>query len=108
MMDSIKFSHDYQKLPEHWENTTALIIAVTWIDDMRAFKKAHPAVIAYDTRFRNEDGHYELDFDQGLVIVMFHEATGVPFATFRRYTPEKWVHYTNLRGETVILERVTT
>ena len=100
----IKFSHDYQKLPEVWEGTQAVLMAVKreYIDNL---KLANPAFIKYDITFRDGKGTYALDFKDGLILFFIHLHTGLPFTTIRRWTPDKHAYYNHAIGQTFTLIR---
>jgi len=91
----IKFSHDYAKLPENWEGTQAGLIGIQIIPDMDNWKKRFPQLIAVDTMFRGEEGHYELNFKEGILLFFIHLNTARLFTTIRRYTPYKQEYYEN-------------
>jgi len=92
-MRNIKFSNDYYKLPENWQNTTAVLIGVSLCKDIQKLKKDFPNFISYDATIRDEDPwkqeQYPLDFKEGIILIFVHTETGVPFTTIRRATPEK-------------------
>jgi len=96
LMLTIKFSHDYYKLPDSWKNTSALLISATAVD-VTSLKKLEPKFIAYDTWIRNdgEEGarFYPLDFKDGIILFLIHKDTGKPFTSIRRHTPQKMQYY---------------
>ena len=83
----LKFSHDYMKLPLDWNGTQAVLMQITNKVDMDELKLSNPAFIKYDTKFRGEEGSYELDFKWGMILFPIHLNTGLPFTTIRRWTP---------------------
>lgn len=105
-MNTIKFSHDYFKLPGDWNGTQAVLIGVSDIDDMDNFKLRYPQLIIHDTTFRHEEGTYPLNFKQGLLLTFFHLNAKYLFTTIRRYTPEKAKYYHSNVMETFELKRV--
>lgn len=106
-MKSIKFSHNYHKLPETWEGSLAVLMAVV-PQKMGAWKQQSPAFIDYDTTYKDKAGienKYPLDFADGLILFFIHLKTGKPFTTIRRDWPAKREYYQGAVGETFCLER---
>jgi hypothetical protein len=99
----IKFSHDYYKLPRDWEGTEAVLLGVNLIIDV---DNLPVAFIAYDTKFRNEEGMYKLFHGSGLLLLFWHLNTCNLFTTIRRYTLQKSRYYNGSIGETFILEMI--
>lgn len=102
-MKKIKFSHDYDKLPVGWRNTSAVLVAVYrvtmgWLQQMPAFLK-------YDTSYQG--GAYQLSEDpekEWLLLIFIHIETGRPFTTIRSHDPQKEDYYVGSIGETFIME----
>lgn len=105
-MNTIKFNHDYQKLPLFWDGTQALLVSVTYIEDMDTFKNRYPQLIVADTKIRGEEGSYPLAFKEGLLLTYFHYNSHTLFMTIRRYTPAKAIYYDSRVMETFELMRV--
>lgn len=105
-MNKIRFSHDYEKLPLRWEGTHAVLFGVQYIDDMERFKNRYPQLISQDTKFRGENGNYELNFKEGLLLVFYHLNSKSFFTTIRKFTPEKSEYYRDCEQETFELLRV--
>lgn len=103
-MKKIKFSHDYEKLPEVWEGTQARLIAVV-PEKVKFIKNALTAFYNYDTKFRGEKGSYPLDFEDALILVFIHYNTGMLFTTIRRDYPEKRLYYMKSKDESFLLVR---
>lgn len=95
-MKEIKFSHDYEKLPLNWEGTIATLVDVIR-EDLRAIREAAPCFIEWDTKYRNEEGSYNLDFDDA--IILRFETDTASFTTIRKYTLDKWKYYYMSKGE---------
>lgn len=93
------------KLPIVWKGTHAVLIAVTPFP-IDYLKKALPQFIEYDTKFRAKEGHYDLNFKDGLILTFIHINTGIPFTTIRRSYKEKFEYYISSIGETFILEEL--
>lgn len=89
----IKFSHDYTKLPEGWENTKATLIGLSPKTTLYWLQTNMPKFLDYDTTYRGEDGKYELNEDNDLFILSFLHETGTPFTTIRRYVESKYQYY---------------
>ena len=105
-LNKLKFSHDYEKLPKYWEDTIALLLGVARIADMDSLKLCIPQLIKTDTMFRGEEGHYSLDFKEGIILSFFHLNSNTLFTTIRRYTPEKFKYYKLNTGEIFEMKRV--
>jgi len=107
MKKSIKFSHNYPKLPEVWEGTQAVLMAVVQVD-IDHIKLSNPAFIDYDTTYIDTNGKtnkYPLTFKDGLILFFIHLNTGKPFTTIRRDYVSKSEYYHGAIGQTSILER---
>jgi len=103
-MNKIKFSEDYEKLPMNWEGTQARLVAVKTIG-INYFRFAIPQFLIYDTTYRYKPGRYELDFDDGILLVFIHLNTGKPFTTIRRFYPAKFRYYKSRETQTFTLLR---
>lgn len=103
-MKELKFSEDYSKLPIVWEGTQARLIAV-YPEKVSLIKNELTAFWRYDTAFRDNPGHYDLNFEDALILVFIHFNSGLPFTTIRRNYPEKFNYYFNSIGETFVLKR---
>ncbi|MBN2567825.1 MAG: hypothetical protein JXB42_00175 [Deltaproteobacteria bacterium] len=101
-MRQIKFSEDFEKLPENWNGTQAILIAV-YPEKVETIKNAIPAFIEYDTKIRGEDRYYPIDFEDALILVFLHLNTGRLFPTIRRNYREKFEYYTASTRETFVL-----
>lgn len=107
MLKSIKFSHDYVKLPKTWEGTGAVLMAIAQVD-IEELKRTNPAFIEYDTTYIDKEkvSNYPLDFKDGLILFFVHLSTGHPFTTIRRDYVSKSEYYHGAIGETFTLERM--
>lgn len=92
-MNKIKFSHDYQKLPENWENTQAILIGFSFHSNIQNFFDRCPQLKNTDTSFRGELGQYPITFTEALILTFIHLNTGKIFTTIRRFTNEKADYY---------------
>jgi hypothetical protein len=97
-MNTIKFSHDYSKFPLNWEETEALLIGVM-CNNLQMIREKFPLFLDNDARFRGEEGNYNLDFDEAIILTFVHIKTGQLFTTIRRYTPSKAEYYRSEVGE---------
>jgi hypothetical protein len=107
-LKTIKFSHNYPKLPEVWDGTQAVLMAISQVD-IDHIKLSNPAFINYDTTYidnNNKECKYPLDFKDGLILFFVHLNTGKPFTTIRRDYVSKSEYYHGAIGETFILERI--
>lgn len=104
-MNKLKFSHDYEKLPLNWDGTQAVLWMVWHVADMKDFTNRFTSLIKQDIKFRGEDGEYELNFKEGIMLIFHHLNSGKLFSTFRRYTPEKFMYYHSKQTETFKLVR---
>lgn len=106
-MNTLKFSHDYRKLPLYWDGTYAMLLGIFYVEDFSTFARGHQAFIRYDTTFRGEDGKYDLTgIKEAIILFLIHENTGQPFTTIRRFTPEKLKYYNGLTGKSLKLQAV--
>jgi hypothetical protein len=105
-MNKLKFSHDYNKLPEKWDRTQAILVGVQYIANMEQFKMRLPQLIRADTIFRGEEGFYPLNFKEGILLTFFHLNSCKLFTTIRRFTEDKAEYYAGEQMETFELMRV--
>lgn len=98
---TIKFSHDYEKLPLLWENTRAVLLRVQRV----RLEDQSFAFIDYDTKIR-QGGYYPLPKAGDFIVLLFQHETGMLFTTIRRYTYEKKEFYLNHRQESFRLIKV--
>ncbi len=105
-MRTLKFSHDYEKLPLNWDGTQAILIGIQYISDMKIFKNRLPQLIRVDTKFRGEEDSYELNFKEGILLTFFHLNSARLFTTIRRFTETKYDYYNSECQELFILKRV--
>ncbi len=89
----LKFSHDYEKLPSVWQGTNAILLSVLYVPDLDYFTQKFPGLVKMDTKFRNEDGSYILDFKQAILLVLWHQKSSMLFTTIRKFDDEKLKHY---------------
>lgn len=106
-MHTIRFSHDYEKLPIVWKETQAILWAVVYVPDMDKLKNRLPQFMNEDTKIRGKDEHFPIDFKEGLVLFLTHINTGRTFTTIRRSTPDKRAYYEKEAGNTFILQEVS-
>lgn len=92
-MLTLKFSHDYEKLPLNWKGTNAILLSVLYVPDLDYFTRKFPGLVRMDTKFRNEEGIYILDFKQSIILVLWHVKSSTLFTTIRKFDDEKLRHY---------------
>lgn len=102
-MKKIKFSEDYEKLPIVWAGTQATLIAV-YPESVERIKNRYTAFWKFDTKVRNQDKYYPLNFKDALILIFMHHNTGRLFPTIRRNYKEKFEYYANSIGETFMLK----
>lgn len=97
-MNTIKFSHDYWKLPVGAINggiAKLLYVQKIKLEEQTTF------FLNYDTTIRQKDelGHafYPLP-DKGDYLLLLFDCDGTIFTTLRRYTEEKSLYYLNNIG----------
>lgn len=95
---TIKFSNEYEKLPNVWEGTFGTLIAV-YPEDVETIKKRYTAFWKYDTKIKGKDESYPLDFKYAIILVFIHHNTGMLIPTIRRNYREKFDYYFNSLGE---------
>ena len=95
----IKFSEDYEKLPLLWKETTATLIAV-YPEKVKRIKNRWTVFWKKDTKFRNKEEYYPLNFEDALILVFLHHNTGTLFSTIRRNHEQKFEYYTGSIGKT--------
>lgn len=99
MVKQIKFSEDYEKLPLIWNGTMATLISV-YPEKVETIKNRHTAFWKKDTKVRNQEKYYSLNFEDALILVFLHHNTGMLFSTIRRNYNQKFEYYANSIGET--------
>ena len=97
LMRKIKFSHEYMKMPEGFEQSALLEVLVADRSDLC------PEFVEFDTAICDA-GNYPLPRGKLLVLLLQTEETLELWTTIRRYTPEKERYYRGLRGEYVACE----
>jgi len=108
----IKFSYDYDKLPEKWENTKAVL---KYIEPIR-LESQNSTLIEFDTRFRAFDYvemfrhpgiykncHYSLPKSGKYLFLLFKHESGALFFTQRRWTIDKEKWYMGSIGEEFVM-----
>jgi len=100
----IKFSNDYEKLPLNWDGTAATLIAV-YPEKMENIKNKYSAFWKKDTKVRNQEKYYSLNFKDALILIFLHHDTGTLFPTIRRNYEQKFEYYVGSIGETFILTK---
>ena len=99
MMNTIKFSHRYTKLPD----TISSGDDVTLLEVLNSrFQDLHQSFIRYDTT--TDTGELYPLPKTGSCLVLIFLFQGVIFTTVRRQTPEKERYYRGLRGKVLRLE----
>ena len=86
-MRSIKFSHDYDKLPSFTDPVTLLEVFTVPVVSLS------PPFVEYDTSYGNGE-HYALPRSGSvLVLLLYQSCNNHLFTTVRRCTPSKEVYY---------------
>lgn len=97
-MNEIKFSHRYMKMPSNVEMFDTYLLEV-----FRAYKKdLSPAFLEYDTIYPS--GHYPLPDGELIILLLQTDHSDTKYrlwTTIRRFTPEKYRYYRQLRGNRV-------
>jgi hypothetical protein len=106
MVNTIRFSSDYQKLPVGWEGTSAVLMGIDFLSKEDLKNPKFKAFLDYDTSFRGKEGKYVLPDDDCLILFFFHPGKNVVFTTLRRCTEEKWAYYENRLFDSFTLEYV--
>ena len=104
-MKIIKFSEDYEKLPQNWNGTLATLIAV-YPEKVETIKNRYTAFWKYDTKVRGKDKYYPLNFEDAIILVFIHHNTGMLFPTIRRNYKQKFEYYSASIGETFKMVKI--
>lgn len=94
VMNQIKFSHNYLKLPSNWQGKKATLLFVREIE----LGKQTETFLDFDTAFVVEsDNQTCFDYyplpSKGKYLLLLFECEGTIFTTLRRSTPQKKVYY---------------
>ena len=117
-MITIRFSHDYIKMPQEWDVRygKSWLVGVDYIPDVKMMPKEF---LDFDTAYVDENenewgrygeqkvSHYELPKGPVILLVVFSVAPPEDYqlwCTIRRWTQEKRVYYNSHRGEEVKIE----
>lgn len=92
MMRSIKFSHDYVKMPPNPDPSRLVEVFVI-------NRSLHQSFVAYDTAIV-DGGNYALP-DGKLLVLVLVSGDGVLWTTVRRWTPKKETYYREQRGKSM-------
>ena len=103
-MNLIKFSHDYDKLPVNWDGSLVVLMSVCNTDSK--ILGNNPGFVNYDTKFRNHNNFYDLNFEDGIILLFYHPGSHSIFTTIRSFNPEKYQYYYDLIGKEFRLRRV--
>jgi len=76
-----------------------MLLGVLYCPDFESFRRRNPSLVHADTRFRGEEGHYELNFKEAIVLTLHHLNAGKLFTTIRRYAPAKYAYYKSYDNE---------
>ena len=93
-MRTIKFSHEYKKMPEGFENSILMEVLIADRADL------HTGFIEYDTAIVG-GGNYSPPRGKLLVLLLMAHKSAELWTTVRRWTPEKEAYYRGLRGKHV-------
>src|SRR3972149_6769007 len=97
-MNTIKFSHDYVKLPASWEGTTARLLSICEIE----LGKLPAEFIVCDTLYYDDSGvggNCPLPAKGNFLLLLFFPVSGPMLTTLRRSTPSKKKYYESRVGE---------
>ena len=92
-MATIRFSHNYTKLPPDPDPSNLLEVLTVDRSDL------HRAFIEYDTHIVG-GGHYNPPTGK-LILLLLQSCGGEVFTTIRRHTSDKHKYYLRLRGKPV-------
>jgi len=104
-MKTIKFSEVYEKFPDT-NISQAILLEVLRVKS----EDLHPRFIEYDTiyfdKLANNWAYYKLPKGEVLILILKSASCHAEelWTTIRRYTPQKYEYYKNLRGETFKIE----
>jgi len=104
-LKEIRFSHDYEKLPENWEGTQAVLLAVSYIPDLEQFFRRFPQMREIDSKLRGKDEYYLFGFKEAILLIFLHLNSSKLFSTIRRYTEWKYEYYKQSLNETFTLTK---
>lgn len=104
-MQTIKFSHKYEKMPDidiidNYDTILLEVFKVEYKDLSERFKQ-------YDTLIQGQNPFYLESYyalPQTALIVLLLKTDKQVWTTVRRWTPEKEVYYRGLRGQEVKIE----
>ncbi len=107
-MKKIKFSHIYEKMPNYTDSPprSAILLEVVKINS----EELHQRFVEYDTIYFDKEEnnwcHYKLPKGEVLILILKSEFDGLIdlWTTIRRFTPQKYEYYKNLRGEEFEIE----
>lgn len=104
-MNTIKFSHIYEKMPEYFEMTS--LLAVFTADS----KEFHEIFVKYDTLIsilsnKGNVEYYQLPKGKVLVLLFMTGSEPRLWTTIRRWTPEKEKYYRSKIGQDFEIEIV--
>lgn len=91
-MNTLKFSANYEKLPEDWQGKTATLIGLCVNGELTKFLCEHPLFLERDTKIRG-GGNYAMSFDVGIILFFIYDETGEVFTTIRPFSNEKIAYY---------------
>lgn len=91
----IRFSNDYEKLPERSNGKSATLLLVKRI--MLEYQTKH--FLQYDTKIRNGYGGNFVLPEKGDYLFLVFQADGAVFTTLRSYSKIKYEYYSSNIGE---------
>lgn len=104
-MKTIKFSHNYTKMPYGTKTGDKFtVLEVLVIDNIMSF---HGSFLRYDTQYIKEDGNIGFygDLPSGKVLLIFlHNSYSGLFTTIRRWTQDKENYYKDLIGQEIEIQ----
>jgi hypothetical protein len=101
---TIKFSHEYYKMPVCVKTRTTYLVGVTKVP----FSLLPESFISYDTIYTEKDkpAYYPLPKGDLILLTLFTDSEQTPtvWTTIRRYIPKKYDYYVGLIGSSVRIE----
>ena len=94
-MNQIKFSHQYEKMPDDVHLSTALLLEVLSANSVDLSE----IFTLYDTKIKGKEDFYKLP--RGKLLILLLLSGNRLWTTIRRQTDEKEVYYRSLRGQQV-------
>lgn len=102
---SIEFCCDFEKLPEDWENTKAVLVSYV-IKPVHEIYDEWGKFAEFDTKIRGTlERSFIINFENAIVLFFIHIPSGKVFATLRKYNIENVEKYGSSIGKKFVLIR---